>query len=386
MHDCDQRRRTFLLTATGSAVAVAAIILCSCEQTAFAQAIDSHSAHDPVHGWTAHNHGHEHAHGADGASSAPGATSTTASAASIGLLAIYSVLIIAASMVGGMLPSLVRLTHVRMQVLISGVGGLMLGIAVFHLMPHAAAELGPARVDLMSGWLMAGLLIMFFMLRAFHFHQHDVTPLDDAAGAATGHVHDSDCGHDHDHSGHAHDHPGDHAHRLSWIGVFAGLSLHTLIDGAALGASVAAEAAGTDAWRLFGLGTFAAVFLHKPLDALSITSLMRAGGWSSKTVLLVNAAFAAMCPLGAALFIFGVNQWAEGSTVVIGCALAFAAGVFLCISLGDLLPEMEFHSHHRLRLTLALLLGVALAWGIGFLEPAHLHEHGVGGSPASHAH
>ena len=58
---------------------------------------------------------------------------------------------------------------------------------------------------------------------------------------------------------------------------------------------------------------------------------------------------------------------------MVGCSLAFSAGVFLCISLGDLLPEVEFHSHDRLKLSLTLLLGIALAWGIGLLEPSHVH-------------
>ena len=43
-------------------------------------------------------------------------------------------------------------------------------------------------------------------------------------------------------------------------------------------------------------------------------------------------------------------------------------------SLADLLPEVTFHSHDRVWLTAALFLGVALAWGIGFLEPMHAHE------------
>jgi len=66
---------------------------------------------------------------------------------------------------------------------------------------------------------------------------------------------------------------------------------------------------------------------------------------------------------------------------VLGCALAFAAGVFLCIALADLLPEVAFHAHDRVQLTLALILGIVLAWCIGFLEPEHsheLHEHHAG--------
>jgi hypothetical protein len=41
--------------------------------------------------------------------------------------------------------------------------------------------------------------------------------------------------------------------------------------------------------------------------------------------------------------------------------------------LSDLLPEMEFHAHNRLQLTIALLGGILLAYGITFLEPVHLH-------------
>ena len=58
--------------------------------------------------------------------------------------------------------------------------------------------------------------------------------------------------------------------------------------------------------------------------------------------------------------------------IVIGCALAFAAGVFLCIALADLLPEVAFHAHDRFRLTLALFLGIALAWASAFLSPSTL--------------
>jgi len=40
--------------------------------------------------------------------------------------------------------------------------------------------------------------------------------------------------------------------------------------------------------------------------------------------------------------------------------------------LGDLLPEIQFHSHDRGKLTLLFMLGIAIAWGIGVVEPAHI--------------
>ena len=60
---------------------------------------------------------------------------------------------------------------------------------------------------------------------------------------------------------------------------------------------------------LCGFAIFLAIVLHKPLDALSITTLMTAGGWSPRSRLLVNLGFAIMCPLGAAMVILGAEQF-----------------------------------------------------------------------------
>ncbi|MEX1232282.1 MAG: ZIP family metal transporter [Planctomycetaceae bacterium] len=288
------------------------------------------------------------------------------------LLAVYCLLIVGASLAGGWLPSLIKLTHTRMQILMSLVGGLMLGIGVFHMFPHAVLELGPTQIDRAAWWMMCGLVTMFFLLRTFHFHQHDhdLEP-EFPAARHPGHDHDHDHSHDHDH----HQRPPSDVHHLSWVGVFTGLAIHTLIDGMALGASMQSDARHVGAGWLIGLGTFLAIMLHKPLDAVSITSLMAAGGWTKSARLSVNATFSLMCPLGAAMFVLGVDHLSAAEHVVIGCALAFSAGVFLCIALSDLLPEMEFHSHNRLQLSLALLLGLAIAYGIHYLEPEHVHQH-----------
>lgn len=285
------------------------------------------------------------------------------------LLAVYCMLIVAGSLAGGWLPSLFRLSHLHLQLLMSLVSGVVLGVALLHLLPHAAAVL--PSLDWAVGFALAGLLVTFFLVRFFHSHSHDVVETDE-------HEH---CEHDHDHShSHGHAHPETHGHAFSWAGLFIGLALHTLIDGIALGANVAADAQHAAGWSLAGLGTFLAVFLHKPLDAMSITSLMAVGGWPPARRRLVNGLFALMCPLGAALFWLGLSQFVDEQPLILGSALAFSAGVFLCISLSDLLPEVQFHHHDRWKLSAALLLGVALAYGIGYLEPAHSHGH------ANHAH
>ena len=52
------------------------------------------------------------------------------------LIACYCVIIVLMSSLGGHLPSLIRMSHLRTQLLISFVGGLMLGIAFLHLFPR----------------------------------------------------------------------------------------------------------------------------------------------------------------------------------------------------------------------------------------------------------
>lgn len=289
------------------------------------------------------------------------------------LAGLYCVAVVLASLGGGWLPLAVRLTHTRLQISMSFCGGLMLGIGLLHMLPHSFAVLGS--LDQAVGWLTIGLLTMFFLIRAFHFHQHEPAELQLA---------------EHDHGSHDHDHPHGHhraqhhhpAERLNWIGVVLGLGLHTLFDGIALAASVEADAV-HGGGGLLGFGTFLAILLHKPLDTVPISILMRADRTSSRLRHIVNGAFAALCPVGVALFFLGFGRFAEHQADIVGCALAFSAGIFLCISLSDLLPELEFHAHDRFKLSFALVLGVMLAYAIGFLEPEHAH---APHSPAVHAH
>lgn len=286
------------------------------------------------------------------------------------LLVGYCLAIALFSLVGGLLPNWVRMTHTRTQLVMSFVSGLMLGVAFYHLLPHSIALVGGANAaDVSVWWLMIGLIVMLLLLRMFHFHQHDFSSEED--------VH-----HDH-HHGHHHGGAEASAHPLSWLGIAFGLALHTIIDGIALGAVIQGEAAGGEVSGFLGVGVFLAILMHKPLDAMSITTVMEAGGWSRTARGTTNAIFAFMCPVGALLFFFGVGYLGDAKDYVVGVALAFSAGAFICIALSDLLPEVHFHSHDKTKLTLAFMLGIILAYAIGSIEPdgAHLesnaHKEGV---------
>jgi len=256
------------------------------------------------------------------------------------LLVLYCLLALLAALAGGALPTLFRLTHTRLQLAISFVGGLMLGLAVLGMFPHALHQLGsPPRA---GGWLLAGFLVMFFLQRFLPFHHHDV-----AEGSPV-----ESCGQVHSLAERS-------ARSLSWVGVAVGLSLHSIFDGLAMAAAVAAGAQAHQ--EALGLGTALAVILHKPFGALAIATLMVTSRTSRSSQRWVNLAFALVTPLGALLFFFGAGHLAHTTPAWLGVALAFCAGTFLCIACMGLLPELQFHSHDRIKLSLALLAGVAAA-------------------------
>jgi len=261
------------------------------------------------------------------------------------ILLVYCLFITFASLLGGWLPNVIRLGHRHTQMVLSLVSGVMLGVALLHLLPHSIDLLDNERSAMAA--CLTGLLFMFFMIRMFHFHNH--------AAANTSHH----C----DHELHELEiKPAD----VSWIGLAAGFAIHTVIDGVALAAAV--KSAETGASGFFaGFGVFLAILLHKPLDALTITSLMAVRNWPVKKRAAVNLMFSLMCPLGALLFYVGLGTMDADQDFVKGVALAFAAGVFLCISLSDLLPEVQFHSHDRLSMSGMLLLGVGIAIGLEML-------------------
>ncbi len=292
-------------------------------------------------------------------------------------LAIYCVFVLFASLAGGWLPFIVRLTHTRLQIAISLVAGLMLGIALLHFLPDANEHLNS--LDRTVAWMLSGFLAMFFLQRFFHFHHHDLPegdPEDCCSDEHAVETHEHAHEHDHDH-GHDHHHEHEHAHtlaeksakQLSWVGTALGLTLHSLLDGLAMAAAVEATAKGQG---LAGFGTALAVILHKPFDAMAVSTLMTAGGSSRFSRQLLNVLFSLATPLGVAVFYLGANHIAGSNITFLGCALAFCAGTFLCIASSDLLPELQFHSHDRLKLSVALLLGIGIAVLIGVIEP---HEH-----------
>lgn len=252
------------------------------------------------------------------------------------ILSLYCGLILCFSAAGGLVPLQRGLTHTRLQLYLSFAAGVMLGSAVFHMLPQALHLLvsSSTTFELMA----LGLLALFLIERFFTSHHHE--------------------------------HPlaGQRAD-LFWPAAVVGLSLHTLAAGIALASAVAATGKDT-AGSILGLGVFLAIVLHKPADSLTVVALMLSGGASRARAHLANMLFALVVPVGVVLF-FAARSLLEQDMHVrfTGGALACSAGMFLCIALSDLLPELHFHAHDRIKLSLALLAGVGLMFLAAKMEP-----------------
>ena len=95
-------------------------------------------------------------------------------------LVIYCVLILLVSLLGGVIPSMMRLTHRRVQLSLSLVSGVMIGVGLLHMLGHAVemtlhGSTGSINIhDVMLAALL-GFLAMFLLERFFCFHHHEAS-------------------------------------------------------------------------------------------------------------------------------------------------------------------------------------------------------------------
>ena len=266
------------------------------------------------------------------------------------------------SVAGGWAVTLMRMTHTRMQVLLSFVGGVMLSVALLELLPLAIEQV--RSIDQLATSILIGLVATFLIIRLFNVHQH-------------GNIDETRIDHDHDHPVHSHVvsySPEDcivHQRKNSWIGLFLGLGFHSIIDGIAIGAIFTVNEQTGTIWNFTLLAPLAVMVLHLPFESFSLFSVMKATGWSNRAIYITNIAFGTAAPLGTVLFLAGTSHLAVG-TPVIGIGLGIAVGVCLCVSLSDILPELRFDSRDRLPLIAALLLGIISIFILHTVVP-HTH-------------
>ncbi|MDH3443236.1 MAG: ZIP family metal transporter [Deltaproteobacteria bacterium] len=229
-------------------------------------------------------------------------------------LAFYLPTLIFISLVGGFLPLLKELSQKTLALLLSFSAGALLGAVFFHMIPEAGKFLDDA-----LGWAVLGGFLLIFILERFVF------------------VHaceERDCD----------------IHQMG-IPAFLGITLHSLLDGVALGAGLMIPQ--------LGPVVLLAVIIHKMPDGISISSILLTAGWNRRTVGILNLLFSLTTPLGALIaYLFLSTVAAESVAVAIG----ISAGTFLAIATADILPQVH-RIEARNPITLIFLLGgLAVSW------------------------
>lgn len=137
------------------------------------------------------------------------------------------------------------------------------------------------------------------------------------------------------------------------IGAMAALALHAGIDGMAIGVGLRQNA-------VLGGVISIGVILHKFADGLTLTSLLRAAGYSKTKGWILASLLALSTPIGAFLSFLGARLL---SPAVIGPVLGVAAGSFIYVGAADLLPRL--HAAHDRFCVFFLIIGVTV---VGFFS------------------
>ncbi|MEZ6004764.1 MAG: ZIP family metal transporter [Planctomycetota bacterium] len=247
------------------------------------------------------------------------------------LVAIFGIAVL-----GGAAPLLARWSDRSLHVALALSTGLFLGAVFLHLLPEIAV------------------------------------PLESAAGADS---HAALTGHDHDaHQGQmlpwlfvllgalsvylfealvlrTHDHDDLHRHRAVSMAALAGLSVHALTAGVSYG--MARDVPGA------GKTLLVAMLAHKGFEAFSLTSVFQLASLARRQVLLWVLLFACVTPLGVGLGQFLATGAGHSTFTVLQ---AIAAGTFLFVCMGELLPEVFHHREDSLSKLGLLGIGIALMW------------------------
>lgn len=279
-------------------------------------------------------------------------------------LALYTAAILAGAVAGGALPLLGR--GRRSDVGLSFSAGVMLGAAFFHMLPAAVEGAGAAAAP----YVVVGFLVLFLLERFVLVHvcgepgpneRLSTRTMGELAAVSLSeddHVHDPAHHHAHLHG----DGTGCEVHTLG-LAAWLGMSVHTVVDGFALGAA--------NANAELGFLVFLAILAHKIPSSFSLSSILRSEGASRRKALAMNAAFAMMVPVGAGLYVLlRETVPVEGFT---SYALAASAGTFLHLSLSDILPDLHRRGGSKLRLSGALLVGLAVMWSLTLIGDPHGH-------------
>lgn len=228
----------------------------------------------------------------------------------------------------GMYLVLIRESWSRLHTapLVSYSAGVLLGVGILHVYPEAQ-ELTPYA----PGFLLLSFLLFYFLEHHLFFHAgHEQLH---HADLALTECHDGNCR---------------NPHPLGVI-AFAGMTLHSLIDGLIIGT-------GFEAGEETGLLSALAVIAHEVPEGIAMISILLHYGYPRRRAVLFTCLVAVATPFAAVVTYAVVREIAPA---VLGMSMAIAAGSFIYIAASDLIPES--HRERGWRGSVALAGGVMTA-------------------------
>jgi ZIP family zinc transporter/zinc and cadmium transporter len=147
----------------------------------------------------------------------------------------------------------------------------------------------------------------------------------------------------------AHFHFGEETHSHEFMAahkgysVLAGLAVHALFDGVAIGSGFVLS-------RWLGVLIFVAVFLHKVPEGFTVASVMLASGRSRRVALRAAIALAGATMLGVLVILLAPG--------LVRVGLPLSAGVALYVAATDLVPEVN--REPGIRMALVFFAGVVV--------------------------
>jgi zinc and cadmium transporter len=204
--------------------------------------------------------------------------------------------------------------------------GALLGDAFIHLIPEAFAEAtNPTRVGL---YIILGIFIFFILEKFLHWHHHE------------------------DNTDEYHIHP------VGKLVLFSD-GIHNFVDGIVIGASFLVSIP-------IGIATTIAVVLHEIPQEIGDFAVLIHSGYSKTRALWLNFLSALTAMLGLA-FVFIVGERSLAFTDIV---LPIAAGGFIYIAVGDLIPELQKTKGGKYFIlqVVMLLLGIGAMIALTLLE------------------
>jgi len=227
-------------------------------------------------------------------------------------LYIFLIFVFGITLLAGWIPTVKLWSQHTFRMLISFCAGILLGAVFFHMLPEVSPILGrQIGLPIVIGFLGIYVLEKFVM----------VHPCEEGS-----------CDY----------------HKIG-IAAYLGIGFHSILDGVAIGAG-----------SMLNLSAviLVAVTLHRFPAALALSSILVKGGeFSKKKILLSMFMFALATPVGAVL---AITMLQNMDRYPIGIALGVSAGIFLYISIGDLLPTVHEVDEKKYNNLVCLSLGLLI--------------------------